>query len=203
MKNSDKLNLIKSNNKNKAGRPSKYEKRFIDMAFEIMSLGATMPKLAAILNVNQDTLYEWQKKYPELSESIQRGRDDWDSENVEKALKKRAMGFTYTEKTYEKPVITLIPGKDKAVQAELERQIDMLEPILVKEVKKYVAPSDQALQFWLKNRRPTRWPKNGDLSDAANTIIFTDAKIQDLLQQEKEHLSNKNLNKGESEATNE
>ena len=185
MTNKEKLKLIQDKEV-KRGRPKKYENRFNHMAEEIMALGATVKQLAVILQVTESTIYEWTKEFSEFSESIQRGRDDWDSENVEKALKKRAMGFKFTEKTYEKPQVTIIPGKDKAATAELEAQIDMMQPVLTKSVTKYIPPSDQALQFWLKNRRPKRWPKNGDLSDAAGVVLYSDTAIKALLDKEKE-----------------
>jgi transposase-like protein len=63
-----------------AGRPTKYIEDYVRIAFEVMSLGATITKLAKVIGVNADTIYKWQKKYPEFSESVQRGRDHFDSE---------------------------------------------------------------------------------------------------------------------------
>jgi transposase-like protein len=63
-----------------AGRPTKYIEDYVRIAFEVMSLGATITKLAKVIGVNADSIYEWQKKYPEFSDSVQRGRDHFDSE---------------------------------------------------------------------------------------------------------------------------
>ena len=150
------------------GRPNTYEPRYVKMAYEIMCLGATIPKLASIFGVNTDTIYDWRKKHADFSDAIQRGRDEFDSDNVEKALMKRAVGFRYTENTEE-----LTPGGMK----------------LTKKIKKYVPPSDQAVQFWLKNRRPKRWPKNGDLGDAAAIVYYSKEMIDKMMAEEKEDIN--------------
>jgi transposase-like protein len=133
-----------------AGRPTKYTEDYVRIAFEVMSLGATITKLAKVIGVNADSIYEWQKKYPEFSESVQRGRDHFDSEMVEEALYKRATGYNYQVITYQ----TL--GSSKLM--------------LTKIVKKYMPPSVEAIRFWLSNRNPKRWGiKN---TEADNKIIF-------------------------------
>ena len=148
-----------------AGRPTKYIEDYVRIAFEVMSLGATVTKLAKVIGVNADSIYEWQKKYPEFSESVQRGRDHFDSEKVEEALHKRATGYNYQVITYQ----TL--GSSKL--------------ILTKIVKKYMPPSVEAIRFWLSNRNPKRWGiKN---TEADNKIIFyTKEDVNKMLQEEKE-----------------
>jgi transposase-like protein len=131
-------------------RPTKYCEDYVRMAFEIMSMGATITKLAKILDVNPDTIYDWQKKYPEFSESIKRGRDTFDSEVVEQALIKRATGYHYQVKTYQ--------------------TLGSSNLILVKIVKKYMPPSFQAIRFWLSNRNPRRWGNKN--TEADNKIFF-------------------------------
>ncbi len=133
-----------------AGRPSKYNEDYVRIAFEVMSLGATITKLAKIIGVNPDSIYEWQKKYPEFSESVKRGRDIFDSEVVEQALFKRATGYYYKIKTF------TLCGQDKL--------------IITRIVQKYMPASVEAIRFWLSNRNPERWGNKN--TEADNKIFF-------------------------------
>jgi hypothetical protein len=55
------------------GRPSKYKKEYCSRAIELFSEGKSVIQIAAELNVSRDTVYEWQKVYPEFSDSIKKG----------------------------------------------------------------------------------------------------------------------------------
>ena len=81
------------------------------------------------------TLYEWKKKFPEISESLKRGKEVVDRQ-VENALLKRALGYEYEEvkEKFECGVMT-------------ERTV----------TKKEVVPDTTAQIFWLKNRKPEKW----------------------------------------------
>lgn len=67
--------------------------------------GLTDEDLAKKLGIVSSTLYEWKKKYSEISEALKRGKEVTDIE-VENALLKRALGYTYTEITKERIVDT-------------------------------------------------------------------------------------------------
>jgi transposase-like protein len=147
------------------GRPQKYKSEYHpDAAHEVMKLGATKKKLAQIFDISEETLYDWIRNYEQFSESIQGGIDFYKSASVEHALHKRAVGFNYTEKHYEKPtlpplIIAKGQQKDK-ILAVLKATIDDMEPILVKEVTKHYPPDTAAIKFYLGNRDGERWPKN-------------------------------------------
>lgn len=59
--------------KNSIGRPTKYKKEYCQMLEDYLAEGFGMESFASKINVNQDTLYEWCKKFPEFSESQKRG----------------------------------------------------------------------------------------------------------------------------------
>jgi transposase-like protein len=153
-----------------AGRPTKYTEDFVRIAYEVMSLGATVEKLAKVINVNPDTIYQWQKKYPEFSESLQRGRDHFDSEIVEQALFKRAVGYNYKIKTY-------LHSEDRL--------------ILIKFVEKHMPPSVEAIRFWLSNRNPKRWGLRAINSD--QKLFYTNEDVQRMLREEEPILRKLNL----------
>ena len=88
-------------------------------------------QIAHNMGITTKTLYEWKNKYGEISEALKKGKEVIDRQ-VENALLKRALGYTYDETTYEDGVET-------------------------KRVMKEVAPDTTAQIFWLKNRKPAEW----------------------------------------------
>ena len=88
-------------------------------------------QIAHNMGITTKTLYEWKNKYGEISEALKKGKEVIDRQ-VENALLKRALGYTYYETTYEDGVET-------------------------KRVTKEVAPDTTAQIFWLKNRKPAEW----------------------------------------------
>lgn len=102
--------------------------------------GLTDEQIAANIGINPATLYDWKKKYPEISESLKRGKEVVDIE-VENALYKRAIGYSYQEiKTEE--------------TAEGEKVTTTI---------KEVVPDVTAQIFWLKNRKPDQWRDKQDI----------------------------------------
>ncbi len=61
--------------------------------------GFTNEQIAEKLGINPDTLYQYQKKYPEFSESLKRGKEIVDYE-VENALLKNALEGNVTAQIY-------------------------------------------------------------------------------------------------------
>lgn len=120
----------------KGGRPSKYKKEYAEQAEKICSLfGADDKKLAEFFKVVESTINKWKLGYPEFSESIKKGKDEFDTEHVETALLKRALGYTYIEAHKEH-----YPTK-----------------VVTKAIKKEVEPDVTAQIFWLCNRQSARW----------------------------------------------
>lgn len=107
--------------------------------------GLTDEQIARNMGIGLSTLYEWKKKFPELSEALKKGKEVVDYE-VENALYKRALGYEYTE-------IMTEEGADGTKRRETIKQ---------------VAPDVTAQIFWLKNRRPDRW-RNRPKEAAADT----------------------------------
>ena len=120
-------------------RPSKYESHVKPKLNKVEAWardGLTDEQIAHNLGIGVATLYEYKNKYPEFVEALRRGKDDIDIE-VENALLKRAMGYTYEEITRER-------DKDGNM-------------VVTKRVTKEVLPDVTAQIFWLKNRRPDVW----------------------------------------------
>lgn len=103
--------------------------------------GLTDEQIAENIGIRRETLYDWKKKYSNISNALKKGKEVIDRE-VENALLKRALGYTYTETTKELIDDTLV---------------------VTKEVTKEVAPDTTAQIFWLKNRKPYEWRDKKDL----------------------------------------
>ena len=110
--------------------------------------GLTEEQIAHNMGISRKTLYEWKSKYSDICDTLKRGKEVVDIQ-VENALLKRALGYTYKEVTREK-VFNPETGK--------------YELMPTKEVTKEVVPDTTAQIFWLKNRRPEQWRDKRDVS---------------------------------------
>ena len=109
--------------------------------------GLTDEQIAKNIGISKVTFYDWLKKYPNISNSLKRGKAPVDFE-VENALFKRAIGFEYEET---ETIIEEIDGKQKK---------------RVKKIKKVALPETSAIIFWLKNRKPEQWRKFNPVVEA-------------------------------------
>ena len=143
-------------------RPNKYETHVAPRLEEIKDWvrnGATDEQVAQRLGINPDTLYTYKKKFSEFSEILKESKDVVDSQ-VESALLKRALGYSYDEVTQE---------------------IDENGKKKIKKISKKVAPDVLAQIFWLKNRRPKEWrEKPVENTDDLSETINVNLKIEDL-----------------------
>lgn len=103
--------------------------------------GLTDEQIASNVGIATSTLYEWKKKYKDISEALKKGKEVVDIE-VENALLKRALGYEYEETTTE------IVWNPKTERYEEKAH---------KTVKRHMAADTTALIFWLKNRKPEVW----------------------------------------------
>lgn len=109
--------------------------------------GLTNEQIAHNIGVHIDTLFEWRKKYPEISESLKKGREVVDIE-VENALYKKALGYNVPVKKAFK--VKDVIYKDGKKVRETEKIEYATEEIHI--------PADTTAQiFWLKNRKPDKW----------------------------------------------
>ena len=155
--------------RNKGGRPSKYEAEWKDKLIIIEGWakdGLTNEQIAKNMGISVKTLYEWQNKYSEFSESLKKGKEVVDRE-VENALLKRALGYKYKE-------ITREPIKD-ATTGEIRLEV-------TKEVVKEVVPDTTAQIFWLKNRKPNEWRDKQDVN-VGGTLDTGLNKLNSILEQ--------------------
>ena len=134
--------------------------------------GLTDEQIAANMGITRSTLNEWKKKYSDISDTLKRGKDIVDIQ-VENALLKRALGYTYIETTQER-VDDYDPHTGLKTGSHME---------VTKTVTKEVQPDTTAQIFWLKNRKPDTWRDKRDVGiegtlNANNP--FADLSTEDL-----------------------
>jgi hypothetical protein len=127
------------------GQPTKYKEEYCKQAEEICEKkGYTDKGLAAYFKVSIATIYNWKKEYLEFLEAIKRGKDAFDTREVESRLLKRALGYRYKEVT-------------KVLSETTDPETGKPRMVISKEVTKEVIPDVQAIWRWLCCRNPERW----------------------------------------------
>ena len=119
-------------------RPSKYETHVAPRLEEVKGWcrdGATDEEIAKRLGIAYSTFREYKQEFSAFSAALKESKEFVDMQ-VENALLKRALGYSYEEVT---------------------REVDEAGRRKVKTVTKQVAPDVTAQIFWLKNRQPEKW----------------------------------------------
>mgnify|MGYP000858028883 CR=1 FL=1 len=115
--------------------------------------GLTDEQIAKNIGIRRETLYAWKKKYPNISNSLKKGKEVVDRE-VENALLKKALGYRYEEVTKE---------------VMENPQTGRMSLAVTKIVTKEVIPDTTAQIFWLKNRKPDAWRDKKDIDAKLST----------------------------------
>jgi transposase-like protein len=123
--------------------------------------GLTDEQIAENMGIKRQTLYEWKKKYADISDTLKRGKEVVDRQ-VENALLKRALGYKYDEVTKE---------------SKWNPEIEDFEMVETKRITKEVQPDTTAQIFWLKNRKPNEWRDKQEINhsgglDNSVTVVF-------------------------------
>lgn len=139
-----------------AGRPTDYKPEYDELAFNYCKLGAQDKELAEFFKVTETTINNWKNEHPKFFESIKKGKDIYDTEEVEVSLKKRAKGYTRT------------------VQ-KVTKDGDIIE------IDEELPPDPTSMIFFLKNRKPDRWrdKQEHEHTGDINVNINLDPKIAD------------------------
>lgn len=115
--------------------------------------GLTDEQIASNMGIGYSTLQTWKSKYQDIQDTLKRGKEVVDIQ-VENALLKRALGYSYDEVTRER-VLDYDQSTGQVVGSHME---------ITKTVKKEVQGDTTAQIFWLKNRRPKQWRDKRDVS---------------------------------------
>lgn len=128
--------------------------------------GLTDEQIAGNMGISRSTLNEWKKNYRDISDTLKKGKEVVDIQ-VENALLKRALGYSYDEVTKE--------ICENAVTGQMEMRV-------TKVVTKEVQPDTTAQIFWLKNREPEKWRDRQEMH-VDGRIETEKSKLDELIQQ--------------------
>lgn len=111
-------------------------------------------EIAARMGVLPQTLSRWKQQHPEMAKALSRGKEIVDYQ-VENALLKAALGYSYTEvKTY--------------INGDADKNGN--RKVRIEKVEKQQGPNVTACLAWLNNRKSNEWRRNRD-----NVIEIEDA----------------------------
>lgn len=130
------------------GRPTKWKPEYVSLAYKLCLMGATDARLAELLDVNQDTVHEWKKVYPEFSESIKAGREIADAE-IATALYHRAKGYSHPE-----------------VDIRVVQNTIVKTPLI-----KHYPPDTAAASLWLRNRQGGSWREKQEVEHSGDVGV--------------------------------
>lgn len=131
--------------KNKVGRPTKYKEEYKEQTYKLCLLGATDEELGGFFEVDESTINNWKRDYPQFLESIKRGKIQADAEVAEK-LFKRATGYEH----------------DSIHFSSYDGEVTETPFI------KHYPPDTAAAFIWLKNRR--NWRDKTDITSGGDKI---------------------------------
>ena len=114
---------------------------YLDKVNKWANSGLTDEEIAYYLGITYSALQRYKRAHTDFEEAIEGPRTELDKK-VEDALYKRAIGYKYKEKTWER---------------KLDPETGEYALVLVKTVLKHVLPDTTAQQFWLTNRKPEVW----------------------------------------------
>lgn len=161
--------------------------------------GLTDEQIADKLGVVPSTLYEWKKRFSEISETLKGGKEIVDTE-VENALLKRALGYSYNEDKYismpmdeaeyyeklDKYMNQYKYEHPEATDSDLmlvREQFPKNKMILAERKTKEVVPDTTAQIFWLKNRKPEQWRDKKDVDikgDIKSNSPYNELTVEEL-----------------------
>ena len=124
--------------------------------------GLTDAEIAHNCGITRETLNQWRKKFSDISDALKEGKEVVDL-LVENALLKRARGYTYEEKTYERK------------QINEEGDMGM---VLARTVTKEALPDVTAQIFWLKNRKRVEWRDNERMEIERERLELEKRKVE-------------------------
>jgi len=139
------------------GRPTKFKEEYITQAFEACKrLGAIDEDLAAFFGCTVKTLNNWKHVSSDFLQSIKKGKEIYDTNEVEKSLRDRAVGYSHDEDK-------IFCNKDGVVTKV--------------GTTKHYPPETAAMVFWLKNRDADRWK---DRQEVHTTLDLENATREEL-----------------------
>jgi hypothetical protein len=153
--------------KKKQGQPTKYRSEYDKQAYKLCLLGATDKELGDFFEVDERTINNWKKEFPNFFQSIREGKELADMEVVNSLL----------ESCHDRMIPSQQAFKVKNVYYNDEGKRIESEEVVVVDIKQGVQANDRSIQFWLKNRQPQKWRDKQEIKmEAEIGIVWEENK---------------------------
>jgi hypothetical protein len=116
------------------GRKTTYDPNCLKVVKHMCMLGATYEDLAKYFDVSAQTIVTWKKQFPDFAKVLRDAKDEADNKVIA-SLFERATGYKHKATKF-------FQHNGRIVSADFTE---------------HYPPDVTAIQFWLKNRRPTQW----------------------------------------------
>ena len=137
--------------------------------------GLSDQQIAKNIGISRSTLNEWRKKYPDISDTLKKGKEVADAE-VENALYLKCIGHkVQLKKTFK---VKKIEYNDAG------RKIKEEEHLETGEDEVYIPPDTKAIIFWLTNRMREDWKERQntqmeqDETEESGVIMLASADVE-------------------------
>jgi hypothetical protein len=130
--------------------------------------GLTDEQIYNNLGISKDTFYRYKREHQDFSDILKKGKEVVDRQ-VENALLKRALGYTYVE-----------------TKTEESEKDGIKTTTTVKEV----VPDTTAQIFWLKNRKRNEWRDKQEIEHSGETTSNVNIDMSKLSLEELKKLAN-------------
>ncbi len=120
-----------------------HKRKFRSRARRLALLGLTDTEIADLFGISPDTLYEWRRRHPEFSDSLDAAKIEADA-HVAEGLYNRARGMSV-------PAVKIFQGTPEG------------GPVIVPH-QEHLPPDVGAAKLWLRNRQPERWRERHEMN---------------------------------------
>jgi transposase-like protein len=161
------------------GRPTDYRPEMCEQVQQWVQDGIVNHEIAARLGIVESTLYDWKNTFPEFAEAFEIGHH-YRHQNVKNSLYKKCNGFEYDEVTKERMEVK---GKNPEDPPKFKM-------VVTKKVRKFVVPSDSAIEFYLTNHLPDEYKHKSEVNNNINGSLgirsdgMTNEQKDDLLRKQ-------------------
>lgn len=130
------------------GRDTLYRDSFVAAAQKLCAGGMTDYQIADFFEVSTQTLTRWRCTYPEFNDAFKVGRE-YATERVKRAVYHRAVGY----------------------EVEAVKVFQYKGEIISETIREHIPPSDNAGQFWLRNKAPEEFADKGHEPHRVEVVI--------------------------------
>lgn len=132
------------------GRPSTYRPEYAEQARKLALIGWTDKQVGEFFGVSPETIYQWDRAFPEFAETRARGKAVADGE-MAASLWQRGIGYSHDDVH-----VTAFNGE-----------------VTLTPITKHYPPDYQSISLWLRNRQPDFWKDKVEIGHSGRLGVET------------------------------